>query len=214
MTSKHLIHQFKEAILEALGCKPTVRAIMRARSGKQRFPVAQWVEDLERLQFTTIEKHRKYAKIGEHVSWTPTVGMITPTRPGSSERGGTETSQANGSLHPSRGSRKIPGHKQRLSKTLMPQILSLFGVKPEESPHDEHNFPPHNDQQVGLFCPNVPEYLPCFPPCVQACGEGLGLSPALVSEGTSPPQSESPFTSGTNTPIPSGTTTPTAVTCE
>ena len=35
---------------------------MRARSGKQRFPVAQWVEDLEKLQATAIAKHAKYSK--------------------------------------------------------------------------------------------------------------------------------------------------------
>ncbi|KAH8702491.1 putative alpha-1,3-glucan synthase [Talaromyces proteolyticus] len=62
MTTKHLIHQFKQAIQEALNSKPAVRAIMRSRSGKQRFPVAQWVEELEILQSETIEKHHKYAK--------------------------------------------------------------------------------------------------------------------------------------------------------
>lgn len=44
MTPKHLVHQFKMAIHEALASSQQTRAVMRARSAKQRFPVAQWVE--------------------------------------------------------------------------------------------------------------------------------------------------------------------------
>jgi alpha-1,3-glucan synthase len=53
-TSKHLIQQFKSAIRSALASKQEVRAMMRARSLLQRFPVAQWIEDLEKLQSTSI----------------------------------------------------------------------------------------------------------------------------------------------------------------
>jgi alpha-1,3-glucan synthase len=60
-TTKNLLHQFKSAISEALASKTEVRAIMRARSALQRFPVQQWVEDLETLQTTSIEKHWRYA---------------------------------------------------------------------------------------------------------------------------------------------------------
>ena len=58
-TTAHLIHQFKLAIEEALSSKPEVRALMRARSALQRFPVAQWVEDLEILQSTSVRIHDK-----------------------------------------------------------------------------------------------------------------------------------------------------------
>ncbi|KAL4979952.1 hypothetical protein BDW66DRAFT_147863 [Aspergillus desertorum] len=58
-TTAHLLHQFKLAIGSALNSKPQVRAQMRARSAKQRFPVAQWVEDLEILQATAIRIHSK-----------------------------------------------------------------------------------------------------------------------------------------------------------
>ncbi|KAL6717287.1 Cell wall alpha-1,3-glucan synthase ags1 [Lecanora helva] len=58
-TTKHIIHQFKIACEEALSSKPHIRAIMRARAAKQRFPVAQWVEDLEKLQSTAIEVSQK-----------------------------------------------------------------------------------------------------------------------------------------------------------
>ena len=69
MTTKHLIQQFKMAINDALKSSQETRALMRARSGKQRFPVAQWVEDLEILQTTSIEKHAKYSKRHDRNSW-------------------------------------------------------------------------------------------------------------------------------------------------
>ena len=64
-TTKNLLHQFKSAITEALASKTEMRALMRARSAKQRFPVQQWVEDLETLQTTAIEKHWRYAAARE-----------------------------------------------------------------------------------------------------------------------------------------------------
>ena len=62
-TSRHFIQQFKTALENALRSKPEVRAIMRARATKQRFPVSQWVEDLEKLQSSAIEiSHKQAAK--------------------------------------------------------------------------------------------------------------------------------------------------------
>jgi alpha-1,3-glucan synthase len=58
-TTAHLLHQFKVAIDSALSSKADVRAQMRARSAKQRFPVAQWLEDLDILQSTSIRLHSK-----------------------------------------------------------------------------------------------------------------------------------------------------------
>lgn len=78
-TTTHLLHQFKMAIEAALASKQDVRAMMRARSAKQRFPVAQWVEDLEILQSTAIKIHQKEAAKAHH-------GVIhtTPNSPGPS----------------------------------------------------------------------------------------------------------------------------------
>lgn len=53
-TTRHLLTQFKNAIKSALATRTATRAEMRARSLVQRFPVAQWVEDLETLQSTSI----------------------------------------------------------------------------------------------------------------------------------------------------------------
>jgi alpha-1,3-glucan synthase len=64
-TTKHQMHQFKLAIALALKSNQNSRALMRARAAKQRFPVAQWKEDLEILQATCIKIHRKRA---DHVS--------------------------------------------------------------------------------------------------------------------------------------------------
>ncbi|PWN31216.1 alpha-1,3-glucan synthase [Meira miltonrushii] len=59
MSTSHLLRQFQQAIEEALSCKKHIRALMRARAAKQRFPVAQWLEDLEILQSNSIRIHEK-----------------------------------------------------------------------------------------------------------------------------------------------------------
>lgn len=56
-TTKHLHHQFKKSVEDALESKTEVRAMMRARSAKQRFPVAKWVQDLDELQSMAIKIH-------------------------------------------------------------------------------------------------------------------------------------------------------------
>ncbi|KUJ12806.1 alpha-1,3-glucan synthase Ags2 [Mollisia scopiformis] len=58
-TTSHMLSQFKKAIKGALASDIETRKKMRARSAKQRFPVAQWVADLEELQNTAIRIHRK-----------------------------------------------------------------------------------------------------------------------------------------------------------
>ncbi|EAW12377.1 alpha-1,3-glucan synthase Ags1 [Aspergillus clavatus NRRL 1] len=78
MSTSHLLHQFKLAIESALNSKPDVRAKMRARSAKQRFPVAQWIEDLEILQGTSIRIHNKEATKSNNRPLTPT-GPTTPS---------------------------------------------------------------------------------------------------------------------------------------
>ncbi len=58
-STTHLLSQFKQAIVAALESKTEVRAKMRAWSAKQRFPVAQWLEGLEKLQGRSIKMHKK-----------------------------------------------------------------------------------------------------------------------------------------------------------
>lgn len=59
MTTKHLVYQFKDAIHQALKSNVDLRATMRARSAKTRFPVQQWKADLEILQSGSIRAHNK-----------------------------------------------------------------------------------------------------------------------------------------------------------
>lgn len=82
-TTSHLLKQFKLAIDSALSSKLEVRAMMRARSAKQRFPVAQWIEDLEILQSTAIRIHNKEQAKSQPMPSTPgsynaIYGMMTP----------------------------------------------------------------------------------------------------------------------------------------
>lgn len=65
-TSKHFIQQFKSAIDDALRSSTQVRADMRARSAKQRFPVARWVEDLETLHGASIRIHKSETRSGRN----------------------------------------------------------------------------------------------------------------------------------------------------
>ncbi|KAK2000291.1 alpha-1,3-glucan synthase [Colletotrichum falcatum] len=60
----HLTKQFKHAIKDALETDTKTRAMMRAWSAKQRFPVAEWLEKLEKLQGGVIKAHAKYGKKG------------------------------------------------------------------------------------------------------------------------------------------------------
>lgn len=65
-TTKHLQQQFKSAIEDALASKTKVRALMRARAAKQRFPVAKWVHDLNVIQSTAIKIHEEVAASSGH----------------------------------------------------------------------------------------------------------------------------------------------------
>jgi alpha-1,3-glucan synthase len=122
-SSKHLIHQFKAAIDDALGSSQKLRSGMRAQSAKQRFPVARWVEDLEILHSASIRIHEREKRSGK--------GLRRRTRP-SSVDGGLVSSyiyedqeqahteepigQAGGiSRSLSLGHRAGPGHKVAIS---------------------------------------------------------------------------------------------------
>lgn len=76
-STSHLLVQFKLAIDAALSSKQDTRAMMRARSAKQRFPVAQWVEDLEILQSTAITVHEREVAKG-HGRPVTSSGTSTP----------------------------------------------------------------------------------------------------------------------------------------
>ncbi|KAK4120523.1 glycosyltransferase family 5 protein [Parathielavia appendiculata] len=81
MTPSHLLQQFKQAIISALECKPSKRALMRAWSAKQRFPVAQWIKQLDELYSESIRIHHKEARKKKLDALSPP--SPNPSRPGS-----------------------------------------------------------------------------------------------------------------------------------
>jgi alpha-1,3-glucan synthase len=125
IATKHLIHQFKMAIRGALTSKKEVRALMRARSALQRFPVAQWVEDLEKLYSTSINVHHRQA--------ARTSGMFGISRSGASTPFGSSAALAahDTLLHNSSEQPNEPYDPAR-SKSL----LSLYSVRGEGAKKD------------------------------------------------------------------------------
>ncbi|KAL9004469.1 MAG: hypothetical protein Q9188_002722, partial [Gyalolechia gomerana] len=77
-TTKHLINQFKGAIHAALSTKVETRAMMRSRARMQRFPVAQWIEDLETLQSKSISIHKRAADRGRSTLRFSESGRASP----------------------------------------------------------------------------------------------------------------------------------------
>ncbi|KAF2220931.1 hypothetical protein BDZ85DRAFT_297645 [Elsinoe ampelina] len=77
-TTKHQMAQFKTAINSAIKSKYETRALMRARSALQRFPVAQWTEDLEILQAGAIKAHDKFMNKRKSDRFSGSSGAATP----------------------------------------------------------------------------------------------------------------------------------------
>lgn len=156
MTTKHLIQQFKMAITDALKSSQETRALMRARSGKQRFPVAQWVEDLEILQTTSIAKHAKYSKRHDRSSWRISRGStLVPEnirQVSSSSNNSREQSQSRSSTAsapPSsptdmRPSGPRQGHDHIFSPTNLSSSLNMSDNEPDPDTDPRHRPSPSN----------------------------------------------------------------------
>lgn len=130
-TTKHLQKQFKSAIEEALASKTEERAMMRAKSAKQRFPVARWVEDLNILESTAIRIHKEEASghrrfrspSANRVLHSITNGLDRQHMYGDASaqaeaftaRGERDTSPAGLHRSLSLGVRNGPGHRARLT---------------------------------------------------------------------------------------------------
>ncbi|KAJ5232661.1 hypothetical protein N7468_005617 [Penicillium chermesinum] len=142
------------AIDSALSSKQEVRAKMRARSAKQRFPVAQWIEDLEILQSTAIRVHNKERSKSQaqtnaaNSAYNAIYGMMTPqvavsVKSGAS--GGTVTPPLQSPSRPSTVASMqrssvvysrdpSPGDNARPKSGLSRQLS--FGVRPVSAPSD------------------------------------------------------------------------------
>lgn len=170
-TTKHLTSQFKQAIRGALASKRETRARMRARSAVQRFPVAQWVEDLEKLQSTALVIHQreaakaqKKAAARDSATSTPFMsGWQTPTmRSGTATPSGFATPRPNGTgsawttnnnsransraPSPVRGARSLPWEDE-----IMPsQPVGPGHVPEEDTPADLNNMDRVRAKLAGL----------------------------------------------------------------
>src|SRR5438034_6564006 len=118
-----MLHQFKDAVKEALASGLQTRMEMRARSAKQRFPVARWVEDLESLQSTAIKIHQKEASKG---SWR------RPATPSGRDR----RSSGSSDLWNAPSSRDSSGHDRRSVSMSRPITREFFGA-PDNSARKE-----------------------------------------------------------------------------
>lgn len=80
--TKHLLRQFKSAIKSALASSEETRRLMRARSLLQRFPVRQWVHDLEVLQTQSIQANSSVRQGSTFDLLMPGMmsGAVTPIR--------------------------------------------------------------------------------------------------------------------------------------
>lgn len=161
-TTSHMIHQFKSAIEDALNSKTEVRAMMRARSAKQRFPVAKWVEDLDILQSTAIKIHHEQnsgnRRSSKAMSLMPTresemVGARSrnnsPDRHSIYESAPEQTlqpQQATGlSRNLSLGSRRGPGHRpSRFTINIEPS--TPIGPRIEEEDEDDASLYSNHDE--------------------------------------------------------------------
>ncbi|PYH55725.1 alpha-1,3-glucan synthase [Aspergillus niger CBS 101883] len=121
----HLLDQFRQAIDAALESKQATRAKMRARSAKQRFPVAQWVEDLEILQTTSIQVHSKTAK-GNGRPRTPNTGAFQSS---------SVSSRPSSAFWPSSGTQTPMVHSREGSYTNLNRLSDFAALSdPTERP--------------------------------------------------------------------------------
>ncbi|KAK3689181.1 hypothetical protein B0T22DRAFT_168289 [Podospora appendiculata] len=79
MSPSHLLQQFKLSIDAALSCKTQKRKLMRAWSAKQRFPVAQWIKQLDELHSQSIRIHTKEAKKKNLDVLSPSLNLTRPS---------------------------------------------------------------------------------------------------------------------------------------
>lgn len=184
MTTKHLIQQFKMAISDALKSSQETRALMRARSSKQRFPVAQWVEDLEILHATSIEKHAKYSKRHDRSSWRLSGGSTLVTESirivSSSSKTSREQSRSRGSTVSDPPSRPItsdmrlsvprPDFDHAFSATNPSSNLNMSENEPDSDTDPRHRPLPSNrptDPRIVYSTGSDGEYFEPIPGVIQ-----------------------------------------------
>lgn len=142
VTVKHLAEQFTSAINDALATDTETRAMMRARSAKQRFPVRQWIQDLEKLYSKSIEYHQEgVGSMNRPVSRdrSPSVAptIVRPVEDDAAPVAPPEVSVAGLSRSLSLGTRFGPGHvRHAVTDVSMGTNLITVGEEDEDEDFD------------------------------------------------------------------------------
>ncbi|KAM7214975.1 alpha-1,3-glucan synthase [Rhypophila decipiens] len=142
MTPSHLLQQFRQAIVSALDCKQEKRKLMRAWSAKQRFPVAQWVHQLDGLYNESIRIHMKEAKKKKLEVVSPVLQITRPSSRASNfspyhdqSPAGLDTGRMSPALHsPSRPA--TPSLRDLTSPTLQAPVTPWAAGSRNNSPRN------------------------------------------------------------------------------
>lgn len=152
----HLLHQFRGSIVAALESKRKTRVLMRAWSAKQRFPVKQWLEDLETLQSEAIRLHNKEASKKKRFTHKPL--FTVPAR-------GYDSAQASPSLLPTSAGSSTYQDSPPLSRSGTAHIpyRDLTSPRPRirsasQPPQRQINSPGGGTEDDGSLLPPNPLY--------------------------------------------------------
>ncbi|KAG9855552.1 alpha-1,3-glucan synthase, partial [Aureobasidium melanogenum] len=163
-TTKHLLTQFKKCINGALASDHETRALLRARSKVQRFPVQQWVEDLETLQTKAI-------KLNHKVQEGSTSALNTPfnSLPNSRNSSRVASPAASRQPSPSRATLELPFPSRAASRPSSPSGPASRPSSPtpavsrSHSPSPETSGPQMRRRLSSLLYPAHPsleKYMP------------------------------------------------------
>ena len=123
-SARHLLHQLRTAIESALDSSPETRGEMRANSAKQRFPVLEWVQKLEKLQRTAIKIHHNKNRnsVISHMRDSQIDWDIQGLRPSSKSRPVSYQSTVGG----------LESTPERISEPIQPSLLELQAAELED----------------------------------------------------------------------------------
>ncbi|KAJ9131638.1 Cell wall alpha-1,3-glucan synthase mok13 [Pleurostoma richardsiae] len=155
----HLLHQFRGAIVSALDSKQKTRVKMRAWSARQRFPVAQWLEDLEKLQSEAIRIHNKESKKHKRISSGSLLAVPSGLHLDQNTRYFDDASDAEPSPTPSAShSRSASPRQSRASSLSVPFLLDNERSRSRSPSNPEPHDPSSDADLSGPLLP--PSNLP------------------------------------------------------
>jgi alpha-1,3-glucan synthase len=150
---EHLHQQLKNSIEDALASKTDARAMMRAQSAKQRFPVAKWTEDLSKIHHNVIKiscaNVQTRLQIRSCLRWRFHPASLSMNSVGNSSRSPSQTRSSSSTLTTQSRNRnrsntadatsyESPNHRGRLSSRV--RATSLL-QEHSQSPPERASFP-------------------------------------------------------------------------